>query len=282
MLLQLDFDFNTCGQLKGHKSLDGLLGRVHDVDEALVGAALKLFAAVLVLMNSAQDGDDLCLGGQRDGAGDGSIGALGSFNDGFGCLVDELMVIGLESDADHVLVACHLIFPPKFSYVFSTALGSVVCPVRMKLILHTQPCVSNPVRKTNRPFSRSDSVQVIYAVHRMLQPPDCVPAIQPIPDILHESYLVFTSNLPLHRIIRPLATHRRFIRITKLARSVKNNFCIFRRIFNYFFVKAYQYFFATISCVFRPVLTLLSIPCSAKNPVFSGKKGHIVAVCNIM
>ena len=84
----------------------------------------------------------------------------------------------------------------------------------------------------------------------MLQPPDCVPAIQPIPDILHESYLVFTSNLPLHRIIRPLATHRRFIRITKLARSVKNNFCIFRRIFNYFFVKAYQIIFAPISCVF--------------------------------
>jgi len=35
-----------------------LLGRVHDVDQALVGAALKLLAAVLILMNSAQDGDD--------------------------------------------------------------------------------------------------------------------------------------------------------------------------------------------------------------------------------
>ena len=32
-----------------------LLGRVHDVDQALVGAALKLLAAVLILVNSAQD-----------------------------------------------------------------------------------------------------------------------------------------------------------------------------------------------------------------------------------
>ena len=122
--------------------------------------------------------------------------------------------------------------------------------------MYTQPCVSNLVRKTNRLFSRSDSVQVIYAVHEMLQPPDCVPTIQSIPDILHESYLVFTSNLPLHRIIRPLATHRRLHRITKLALTVKIIFCIFRRIFNYFFVKAHQSTFAPTSCVFPPNLTL--------------------------
>ena len=143
-------------------------------------------------------------------------------------------------------------FLQNFRTFFRQRWALSICPVRMKRILYTQPCVSNPVRKTNRPFSRSDSVQVIYAVHEMLQPPDCVPTIQSIPDILHESYLVFTSNLPLHRIIRPLATHRRLHRITKLALTVKIIFCIFRRIFNYFFVKAHQRKPATISCVFPP------------------------------
>ena len=33
-----------------------------------MGAALKLLAAVLVLVDGPQDGDDFLLGGQRDGA----------------------------------------------------------------------------------------------------------------------------------------------------------------------------------------------------------------------
>ena len=45
-----------------------------------MGAALKLLTAVLVLMNSAQDGDDLGLGRQRNGAGDLRLGALGGLD----------------------------------------------------------------------------------------------------------------------------------------------------------------------------------------------------------
>ena len=79
--LELDLDLNTGGKLKAHQSLDRLGAGVGDVDQALVGAALKLLAAVLILMNSAQDGDDFLLGGQRDGAGDGRAGALGGLDD---------------------------------------------------------------------------------------------------------------------------------------------------------------------------------------------------------
>ena len=65
MCLQLDVDLDTGRQLQIHQSLDRLLGRVHDVDQALVGAALELLTAVLVLVDSAQDRDDLLVGGQR-------------------------------------------------------------------------------------------------------------------------------------------------------------------------------------------------------------------------
>ena len=72
-----------------------------------MGAALELLTAVLVLVDGAQDGDDLGLGGQGDGAGDLGVRALGGLDDGLGGLVDELVVISLEADADHVLCCCH-------------------------------------------------------------------------------------------------------------------------------------------------------------------------------
>ena len=42
-------------------------------------------------MHRAENGDDLLLGRQGDGAGDLGLGALGGLDDGFGCLVDELV-----------------------------------------------------------------------------------------------------------------------------------------------------------------------------------------------
>ena len=87
-----------------------------------MSAALELLTAVLILMNSTKDGDDLGLGRQRDGAGDLCIGALSCFDDSLCCLVDQLMVLGLEADADHVLVACHVVSP--FSYEFFDSIGN--------------------------------------------------------------------------------------------------------------------------------------------------------------
>ena len=79
--LQLDLDLNTGGQLQSHQSLNGLGIGLGDVDQSLVSAALELLAAVLVLVHCTQDGDDLTLGGQGDGAGDLSAGALGGLDD---------------------------------------------------------------------------------------------------------------------------------------------------------------------------------------------------------
>ena len=55
---ELDLDVNASGELQAHQSLDRLVGRLQNVDQTLMGAGLKLLTAVLVLMNSAQDGDD--------------------------------------------------------------------------------------------------------------------------------------------------------------------------------------------------------------------------------
>ena len=72
-------------------------------------AALELLTAVLVPMNSAKDGDNLLLGGQGDGTGNLSAGALGGLHDLLSALVDDLMIIGLEADADHFFL-CHCCF----------------------------------------------------------------------------------------------------------------------------------------------------------------------------
>ena len=74
-----------------------------NVDQSLVGAHLKLLAAVLILVNGTKDGDDLLLGGQGNGTGDGSAGALGSLYNLLSGLIDDLVVIGLQSNADHFL-----------------------------------------------------------------------------------------------------------------------------------------------------------------------------------
>ena len=47
-ILELDLDVDTSGQVELHQSIDGLRGRVDNVEKALVGAHLELFAALLV------------------------------------------------------------------------------------------------------------------------------------------------------------------------------------------------------------------------------------------
>ena len=76
--LQLDLDVHTSRELQVHQTVDGLVGRPQDVDEPLVGPPLKLLAAVLVLVDGAQDGHDLFHGGQGDGTGDPSAVRLRS------------------------------------------------------------------------------------------------------------------------------------------------------------------------------------------------------------
>ena len=52
LLLKFDFDFDAGRKFEGCKRLDGFLRRFDDINQSLVGSVLKLFAAVLIFMNS--------------------------------------------------------------------------------------------------------------------------------------------------------------------------------------------------------------------------------------
>ena len=107
--LQLYLNFNASGKVEAHESFHSLLVGVENIDQSFVGPALELLTGILVLVNSAKNGNDLFLGRQRDRAGNGSAVALGGFNDLLGAGVDELMILSLEANSDHFLV-CHVFF----------------------------------------------------------------------------------------------------------------------------------------------------------------------------
>ena len=72
-----------------------------------MGSHLELLTAVLVLMNSAQNRDDLLLCRQRYRAGNSCARALCGLHDLFSCLIDNLMIVTLNSNPD-LFFDCHL------------------------------------------------------------------------------------------------------------------------------------------------------------------------------
>ena len=109
--LQLDLDVHTGGELKALQGLNGLVGRSEDVDQTLVGAGLELLTGILVLVNSAQDGHDLLLSGERDGTGNASAGTASGLHDLASGLIDQLMIVTLNADTDFFF-DCPLKTPP--------------------------------------------------------------------------------------------------------------------------------------------------------------------------
>ena len=207
---ELDLDLDAGGNFYAHQGFHGLLGGAHDVDEALVRAALELLTAVLVLVDGTQDRDDLGLGGQRDRPGDLCIRALGCLDDGFSGLDDQLVILGLEANADHVLaVACHWVY--SFSYVLSGGIGHrLIKRMRThKAGSYTHPCVSGRVRKTNRHSSRSAPRPRDIRVERKASAARLRTG-EPVPDILHGSYLAMRAISRFNAYVRSRA---RFINI---------------------------------------------------------------------
>src|SRR6266516_2778219 len=102
-LSQLDLDVDAGRQVEPHKRVDRLRGRRVDVDQALVRAHLEVLPRVLVLERRADYAVNVLLGGQGHGPGDGRAGALGGLHDLARRLVELLVVVALESDADLAL-----------------------------------------------------------------------------------------------------------------------------------------------------------------------------------
>src|SRR5438105_1660831 len=101
--LELDLDVDARRKVELHERVDGLLRRVVDVDEPLVGPDLELVARVLVDERAADDGELLDTGGQRDRPGHRGPRPLRRLDDLRRGLVDELVVVGLEPDPDPLL-----------------------------------------------------------------------------------------------------------------------------------------------------------------------------------
>ena len=104
--LQLYLNLNAGRQLKTHQGLNAFLAGVENIDQSLVGAALELLTAVLVLMHCTKNGNDFLLGRKGNGAGNLSAVAIGGLHDFLSAGIDDLMIVGLQADPDHFFV-CH-------------------------------------------------------------------------------------------------------------------------------------------------------------------------------
>src|SRR3954447_11350431 len=98
--LKLDLDVDARREVESHERVDGLWRGVEDVDEALVRAHLEVLARVLVLVRRADDAVHVLLGRQRHRARDLSARAGHRLDDLARRAVDDLVVVGLEPDAD--------------------------------------------------------------------------------------------------------------------------------------------------------------------------------------
>ena len=70
-----------------------------------MGSALELLTGILILVNSAKDGDDFLLRGKGDRAGDGRAVAL--------CRLDDLLRSGVDE-----LMLCSVYLIPEYLEIF--------------------------------------------------------------------------------------------------------------------------------------------------------------------
>src|SRR4051812_19545677 len=109
---ELDLDVDAGREVETHERVDGLRRGVEDVDQPLVGPHLEVLAGVLVLVRRADHAVDVLLGRQRHRARNRRAGTDHRVDDLPRRTVDDLVVIGLEPDAD--LLSRHGTFSPVY------------------------------------------------------------------------------------------------------------------------------------------------------------------------
>src|SRR5512139_1119698 len=98
--LQLDLDVDASRKVESHERVNRLGGRVDDVDQTLVRAHLEVLARVLVLVRRTDDAETVDLRGQWHRASDLRTGTRHRLDYLASRGVDDLVVVGLEPDAD--------------------------------------------------------------------------------------------------------------------------------------------------------------------------------------
>jgi len=112
-LRQLDFNIYASSQIELHQSVNSGGVGLHDIQEALVGAHLKLLARFLIDVRSAVNAELLDFGRQRNGAADERTGATGGVRDFASSLVQHAMIERLEANAD--ILSFHVLLPMRKS-----------------------------------------------------------------------------------------------------------------------------------------------------------------------
>src|SRR5687767_2897809 len=102
---ELDLNIDTGRKVELHQSIDGLRGRVDDVDQPFMGTHLELFTTLLVDMRRPIDSELLDPRGQRDGPAHFGAGPLGGVHDFPRRSVEHSVIEGFEADAD--ILALH-------------------------------------------------------------------------------------------------------------------------------------------------------------------------------
>src|SRR5262245_35880299 len=98
--LNLDGDIHAGGEVELLQLVDRLGGRLHDVEQALVGANFELVHRLFVHVRGAIDREFLDAGWQRNGADHLSAGALRGFDDFGRRCIEHSIVECLQSNSD--------------------------------------------------------------------------------------------------------------------------------------------------------------------------------------
>src|SRR5471032_1641090 len=106
--LELDLDVDAGGEVELHQRVHGLRRRVDDVQEALMGAHLELFAALLIDVRRAVHRELLDTRRQRYRATHLRTRALGGVHDLARRRIEDAVIERLEPDPD--ILAVHFIF----------------------------------------------------------------------------------------------------------------------------------------------------------------------------
>src|SRR5579875_1191289 len=102
-VLQLDLDVHARRKVEAHECIDCLRCWLEYVDQPLVRPDLELLSRVLVDERTAYHRIPIDLRGERHGTRDVCSGPLRRIHDLIGRLVEDLVIVRLEANADALL-----------------------------------------------------------------------------------------------------------------------------------------------------------------------------------
>src|SRR5258707_1781019 len=113
-LLELNFDVHARGQVELAQRVDGLLGRLEDVEQPFMSSNFKMLARLLIDMRRAVDGKALYTCRQRNRTSHTAAGAPDGIHDFAHRLIEQAVVVRLKAYA-YLIVHLENTAPDSFS-----------------------------------------------------------------------------------------------------------------------------------------------------------------------